>query len=165
MSIRCSLGWHDYNWTYNTSGSCEQRGRCRRCDTRSPHSRTVHAYSSWIYLPGEDCNQTRSCQRNATHPQESRGPIHVWGPSAYQREGNCERLAICERSSEHIQRTVEHIWGAPIRGVQCRMTQRCTRCPHGEEYLGVSHDFLPTEDSRDGKIRRCRYCPYVKQVE
>jgi hypothetical protein len=162
MPLLCSLGFHKYsNWTYKEEYSCEQKRRCSRC--YQTDTRNEHVYGDWAYISPSDCNQVRKCKRNISHRQETR-VVHIWGPATYQRDGDCERLAVCERNPEHRQETTEHIWGPPERGRNCTITRHCTRCPSGAEYLGITHEYNPTEESENGKIRRCRHCPHIEHV-
>jgi|GEM_PF-1378410 len=122
---KCSLGFHEGEWTYTSADQCHQLQICERCAAES--RRTEHNWGEWLFVADDACDLVRVCDRCA----ETENQItHEWAEWVYVEAHDCtqvQRCARCAQLSETIREY--HDWGAWEYSEPYRAPIRtCSRC-------------------------------------
>jgi hypothetical protein len=123
----CTFGFHDLEWNYVASETCNQLGKCKRPNCRGTREQIVHIFSAWNYVIDDKCLQKRECIRCHTTGEQT---THTWGDEQYEKEGSCQKISICTRCNEVQMENVDHIWGGwqYEKEGSCQQISICKRC-------------------------------------
>lgn len=151
---KCTLGFHEGEWTYISADQCLQLQICERCATES--RRTEHIWGEWLYVTDDACDLVRVC----SHCAETESRVdHEWGEWVYVEAHDCTQVQRCDRCAQLSETIREyHDWGAWEYSEAYRAPIRtCSRCYEREssfprqsvaaaEMESSSDVFYQTED-------------------
>ena len=154
---KCSLGFHDGEWSYEYADECVQLRICVRCQTES--RRTEHSWGEWDYVTAGECDLARICPRCGE--TESRVE-HNWGEAEYKQAESCEQVHICQRCGQEKAAGFEHRWDqwAYLSEDDCTQLQYCGRCSEQGRQKRINHDWGAWQhsDFYSAPVAVCRHC-------
>jgi hypothetical protein len=154
MSLRCMVGIHDGNYSYDTAGNCAQSVYCSRCGKTL--QRTLHAWGDKQYEKDGKCVMVKYCKRcnDKAGATETVHQYSTWSePSAACVETKtCQRCGDTETRNSHTWSP----WQPAYPNDLCTLERVCLRCKKTQ--MNLSHEFNQYRYVQNGSCMATKVC-------